>query len=153
MNMPTVDESWTWQRDLRLASEERLTMEALQELLREMDRQHWSEHDVFCVSLAVCEALVNAVRHGNNDDPTKTVQFISRISPQVVHVEIADEGSGFDPKKIPDCTDSAHLDAPGGRGVLLMKAFMSRVAFKGCGNRVIMERDRTPDEGLKCGEE
>jgi serine/threonine-protein kinase RsbW len=140
--MPASEESWSWKCDRRFSSDTRLGRRFLDELLEELDRQHWNQHDIFCVHLAVYEALVNAIVHGNGEDPAKQVRFLCRISPHRVHVEITDEGPGFDPGVLPDPTDDAFLDYPCGRGVLLMKAFMSRVIFNGRGNNVILERDR-----------
>ena len=71
------------------------------------------------------------------------MHFVCRLSPHQVHVEITDEGPGFAPDSLPDPTDDAFLERPGGRGVLLMRAFMSRVSFNPSGNHVILERDRT----------
>ena len=62
------------------------------------------------------------------------------ISPGILRVEIVDEGEGFDPSKIPDPTDPANMMAPGGRGVMLMRHFMSLVEYNDTGNQVIMER-------------
>ena len=57
-------------------------------------------------------------------------------------MEITDEGSGFNPNALPDPTDAAHLIRPCGRGVMLMRAFMSRVEFLDCGNHVVLEKER-----------
>ena len=60
-----------------------------------------------------------------------------------MRVEITDEGSGFDPQAVPDptCAERVHCDC--GRGVMLMKAFMSRVEYSAEGNHVILEKDRS----------
>jgi serine/threonine-protein kinase RsbW len=140
--MPTSHEVWTWQCDEKFPSDARTGRRILEEMLRELKRQHWCDHDIFCVHLAVYEALINAIVHGNQEDPAKKVNFICRISQRMVHVEITDEGTGFVPDSLPDPTDDAFLDKPGGRGVLLMRAFMTRVSFNPRGNHVILERDR-----------
>ena len=57
-----------------------------------------------------------------------------------IRIEITDEGRGFDPSALPDPTCGDHLHAPCGRGVMLMRAFMSRVEFNARGNAVIMEK-------------
>jgi serine/threonine-protein kinase RsbW len=140
--MPTSDDNWTWQRDQVIPSDTVVGRRLLEELLRQLESQHWTRHDIFGVQLAVDEALVNAIHHGNAMDATKRVHFCCRLSPQKVRVEITDEGPGFDPDSLPDPTDPAHLNRPGGRGVLLMRAFMSRVQFHDRGNHVVLEKVR-----------
>ncbi|HID75882.1 MAG TPA: ATP-binding protein, partial [Planctomycetaceae bacterium] len=66
-----------------------------------------------------------------------------RISDDKVRVEIADEGEGFDPEAIPDPTDDEYLDMPSGRGVMLMRNFMTRVEYLEGGTRVVMEKERS----------
>ena len=140
--MPTSDEKWTWQCDRVIPSDAAVGRRLLGDVLRQLKNLHWSRRDVFGVHLAVDEALVNAVQHGNAADKNKQVQFSCRISPQKIRVEIVDEGPGFDPAKLPDPTTPARLGCPGGRGVMLMRAFMSRVEFNARGNTVIMEKER-----------
>ena len=64
-----------------------------------------------------------------------------------IRIEITDEGRGFDPSALPDPTCGDHLHAPRGRGVMLMRAFMSRVEFNARGNRVTMEKERQTENG------
>ena len=56
------------------------------------------------------------------------------------------EGPGFDPSAVPDCRLDERLDAPGGRGVMLMRNFMTRIEYNTRGNRVLMEKQRPPAE-------
>jgi serine/threonine-protein kinase RsbW len=140
--MPTSDEQWTWQCDQVIPSDASAGRRVLNDVLRQLKSLHWSRRDVFGVHLAVDEALVNAVLHGNASDKTKHVQFSCRISPQKIRVEIVDEGPGFDPATLPDPTTPARLGRPGGRGVMLMRAFMSRVEFRDRGNHVVLEKER-----------
>jgi serine/threonine-protein kinase RsbW len=107
------------------------------------------QHDVFGVHLAMEEALVNAIRHGNRLDPGKQVQFACRMTPDLVRIEITDEGDGFDPSSIPDPTDPEHIEAPSGRGLMLMRSFMSRVEYNDVGNRVVMEKERVAKDEKK----
>ena len=113
------------------------------ELLHELEARHWSRNDRFCIQLAVHEALINAIEHGNCGDHEKNIHVVAQISPRIFRVEITDQGPGFDPQSLPDPTDCAHLECSGGRGVLLMRAFMSRVFFNPPGNHVVLERDRS----------
>jgi serine/threonine-protein kinase RsbW len=140
--MPTSNEHWTWQCDQVIPSDPVVGRRLLDELLTQLEVLHWSRRDIFGVHLAVDEALVNAIRHGNKLDQSKHVRFCCRLSPQKVRVEIADEGPGFDPDALPDPTSPDRLQCPGGRGVLLMRAFMSRVEFRDRGSHVVLEKER-----------
>jgi serine/threonine-protein kinase RsbW len=75
-------------------------------------------------------------------DENKHIHFCCWLSPRKIRVEITDEGSGFDPERLPDCTDAAHISRPCGRGVKLMRAFMSHIEFHQRGNQVVLEKVR-----------
>ena len=140
--MPASDEHWTWQCDQVIPSSTAVGRQLLDDVLRRLETLDWGRRDIFGVHLAVDEALVNAIQHGNAADERKHVRFSCRISPQTIRVEITDEGPGFDPEKLPDPTSPARLGCPGGRGVLLMRAFMGHVEFLGCGNHVVLQKER-----------
>lgn len=140
--MPNSDDNWTWQSDQVIPNDLVVGRRLLDELLSRMDSLCWGHREIFGVHLAVDEALVNASRHGNKLDDGKHIHFCCRASPEKVQVEITDEGPGFDPGALPDPTDAAHLVRPCGRGVMLMRAFMSRVEFLDRGNHVVLEKVR-----------
>jgi serine/threonine-protein kinase RsbW len=141
--MPMSHDQWTWQCNRVIPNDTVVGRQLLDDVLQQLDSLHWSRHDIFGVHLAVDEALVNAIFHGNAEDETKRVRFSCCLSPQRIRVEITDEGPGFDPDSLPDPTTPCHLGRPGGRGVLLMRAFMSRVEFRDHGSRVVLEKERT----------
>ena len=93
------------------------------------------------------EAIVNAIVHGNKLDPGKSVRVACLVTPNLARIEVADEGAGFDPSALPDCRLEDRLEAPNGRGVMLMRNFMTRVEYNARGNRVIMEKEQPPPEG------
>ena len=136
------EEQWIWRRDHVIESDTAAGRRVLDEVLQELQARHWCQRDVFAVHLAMEEALVNAIIHGNRLARDKHVRISCRMSPELIRVEISDEGPGFDPDALPDPTDPDRLGCPGGRGVLLMKAFMSRVEWGGSGNHVLLEKDR-----------
>jgi len=121
----------------------------LTEILGQLDELSWDQRESFCIHLALEEALVNAVKHGNASDTSKDVHVSCRISPQRFWAQITDQGCGFDPEKVPDCTEEENLERPSGRGILLMRNFMSRVEYSPSGNRVILEKERNSGP---CGE-
>ena len=55
-------------------------------------------------------------------------------------VHICDEGAGFKPSAVPDCCAPDRLEVPGGRGLALIKAYMTRVEYNDRGNCVTMEK-------------
>jgi serine/threonine-protein kinase RsbW len=114
----------------------------LTQILGQLEALAWDQRESFCIHLALEEALVNAVKHGNCSDLSKTVHVSCRISPQRFWAQITDQGCGFDPHKVPDCTEEENLERPCGRGIMLMKNFMSRVEYSSSGNRVILEKER-----------
>jgi len=118
----------------------------LDEILRQLQVHGWGEQDIFAVHLSLEEALVNAIKHGNRSDPHKTVTIRCSLSARKFLVEIADQGQGFDPNAIPDPTDPEHIESPTGRGLMLMRTFMTKVEFNAKGNAVRMEKEKSPSE-------
>lgn len=98
----------------------------------------FSEPELFAIRLAVEEALVNAIKHGNGSDPSKKVRIEYEIDSDKVRIRIEDEGPGFDPEDVPDPTDPEFLERPCGRGLMLMRHYMSHVVFSERGNCVEM---------------
>jgi len=135
---------WTWRIEHVIPSKTGAGQRVMRDVMDELRRQAWQPHDIFSIQLAMEEALINAIKHGNRLDASKRVLVRCALSPALLRVEIADEGQGFDPAAIPDPTDAAHLESPCGRGIMLMRNFMSRVEYVDSGRRVILERDRTP---------
>ena len=114
----------------------------LDELLHQLEASHWTRRDIFGVHLAVDEALVNAILHGNAMDEASTSTFAVGFRRKRFAWRSPTKGPGFDPDSLPNPTDPPHLDRPRGRGVMLMRAFMSRVEFHEPGNHVVLEKER-----------
>jgi serine/threonine-protein kinase RsbW len=104
----------------------------------------WPDKQIFHVRLALEEALVNAIHHGNGGDPRKAVRVWWEVRHDEVEIVIEDEGPGFDPTLVPDPRESANLDRPGGRGLLLMRAFLTTLSYNEQGNRVTLYKRRNP---------
>jgi len=94
--------------------------------------------------IALDEAFVNAVKHGNKNDPTKLVRVGAELSPTEASFTVEDEGEGFDVKTIPDPCDPANLFKSSGRGVLLIYNIMDEVEYNAQGNRVKMVKRQEP---------
>jgi len=104
----------------------------------------YDEDHLFAVRLALEEALVNAMKHGNGFDPDRSVYVWYRASRDRVEIRVADEGCGFDPGGVPDPTADENLERPCGRGIMLMRCYMDEVAFSPKGNEVSMVKHHQP---------
>jgi serine/threonine-protein kinase RsbW len=98
----------------------------------------YSPRDVIGLRLALEEAIVNGLGHGNGGDPSKQVVVRYLVGPEEVLGEVEDEGPGFDPERVPDPTAPKNLYKPSGRGLLLMRHFTTWVRYHGRGNRVTL---------------
>jgi CheY-like chemotaxis protein/anti-sigma regulatory factor (Ser/Thr protein kinase) len=119
------------------------------------------------VGIALEEALLNAIYHGNlgisselkavNEHAfhaeaaarrglspyrDRRVRVTAKLTPDRATFAIADEGDGFDITKLPDPTDPEYFDRPSGRGILLIRAFMDDVRYNATGNRVTLIKKR-----------
>jgi serine/threonine-protein kinase RsbW len=88
--------------------------------------------------IALDEAFVNAVKHGNKNDPKKLLRITAELSPKEACFTVEDEGEGFNVGDIPDPCDPANLFRTSGRGVLLIYNIMDEVEYNAQGNRVKM---------------
>ncbi|WP_334270137.1 ATP-binding protein [Edaphobacter sp. HDX4] len=104
------------------------------------------------IELAVCEALVNAIVHGNELDPSKRVYVTCHcVMDGEVCISIQDEGPGFDPGCVPDPIAPENLLLTSGRGIYLMKMFMDEVSFRKRGSVVQMRKN--PNDSSNCYQE
>ena len=117
------------------ANEARRVQEDIETALK---ARHYTEQEIFSIRLALEEALVNAIKHGNRMDKSKKIQISYLVGASHFEVLIADEGAGFDPACVPDPTADENIERPCGRGLMLMKHYMSEVAFSPRGNTVRM---------------
>ena len=133
---------WTWQLEQRIPSRTQAAEPIIDALLAHLEADRWDSQEVFGVHLAFEEALVNAITHGNKEDPSKSVRVLVQTSPDQLRVEIVDEGAGFCPDQVPDPTTPELLSKPHGRGLMLMHNFMTHVEYRGRGNELVMEKVR-----------
>lgn len=137
-------------------SEARYPREAI---LREAEQFGFSENDIFALQLTLEEAISNAIKHGNQSDAEKTVTVRYAVDAKKVVVIVADEGAGFIPDNLPDCTSPDRLSVPNGRGVMLMRAYMDEVCYRNNGREVYFAKYRSgapgsaegPNDGSGCG--
>lgn len=127
--------------------------------------------DITRVSVALDEALTNAIFHGNleldselrvgdemqfyglakqrrEESPYRDRQILvdAEISREVARFVITDEGPGFDGSKLPGTEESQNMDKLCGRGVMLMKMFMDEVIYNPQGNSVTLIKRRSTEQ-------
>ena len=125
------------------------------------------ETGVLQVAVALREAIVNAVVHGNLEvssalleesgaaftdavearktqppHPQRHANVVARYRPDHVDYVVTDEGKGFDTSTLPDPTDIANLERASGRGLMLIRMFMDEVSFNDRGNEIRMTKRR-----------
>ncbi|MDP6419428.1 MAG: ATP-binding protein [Candidatus Krumholzibacteria bacterium] len=92
----------------------------------------WAE----AMPLAVDEALSNAIRHGNAEDPAREVHISAEMDAGGLEIVVEDQGPGFDPEALPDPSSEEGKLRANGRGVFLMKELCDRVIYEEDGRRV-----------------
>jgi serine/threonine-protein kinase RsbW len=138
----THSKTWSWQLEERIASDSRQGVRVIRTILDALAELGWTERELFGVHLALEEAVMNAIKHGNALDPAKTVHVVARASPHRTSVKITDQGSGFDPSTVPDPTLEENLLKTTGRGVMLMRHYMTSVRYNRAGNSVELKKNR-----------
>jgi serine/threonine-protein kinase RsbW len=88
--------------------------------------------------IALDEAFVNAIKHGNKFDANKIVRIAAEVSSKEARFTIEDEGEGFNVSEIPDPTNPENLFKASGRGVLFIHNIMDEVSYNSRGNRLTM---------------
>lgn len=130
-----------------IASETAAGQQVQEKIIALLEQFEYSVRDVFGMRLALEEAIVNAIKHGNQYDPEKTVSVVCDVDAVKAIVTVQDEGPGFDISLVPDPTDEINLDKPSGRGIMLMNSFLSKVEYLNEGRCVRLEKERsTGDE-------
>ncbi len=124
--------------DFELPSDLALMNGVLQYLIERVSKLGLIQPERSNLFIALDEAFVNAVKHGNKNDPTKLVRVTAELSPKEACFTIEDEGEGFNVQEIPDPCDPANLFKTSGRGVLLIYNIMDEVEYNAQGNRVKM---------------
>ncbi|MEM9372347.1 MAG: ATP-binding protein [Planctomycetota bacterium] len=131
---PTVIQDAT---RVELAKDRGLIDDVIERILALASKHGFDAGSAFAIRLAIEEAITNAFVHGNSTMPPEaTVTVDYRVSDRSVDVAVEDRGPGFNPDHLPDPTKEENLSKPSGRGVMLMRAYMSEVVFNNSGNRV-----------------
>jgi serine/threonine-protein kinase RsbW len=111
--------------------------EAIAERGADDDARHW-------IGLAVREAVANAIKHGNRQDPVKRVEVDVKIEGDEVDIRVEDQGEGFDPGKVRDPLAEENKFRSNGRGIFYMRRFMDDVSYESTpsGGTIVRMRKR-----------
>jgi serine/threonine-protein kinase RsbW len=133
--------------DFELPSDVSLMNGVLQYLMERVAKLGLIKPERSNLFIALDEAFVNAVKHGNHNDPRKLVRITADLSAQEARFTVEDEGEGFNVQEIPDPRDPANLFKTSGRGVLLIYNIMDEVQYNERGNRLTMVK--RPEDSLE----
>jgi len=109
------------------------------ELMRLISRFREADGSESDIEVALREAILNAIIHGNGGDPRKLVGVVCRGTPEgEIWITVRDQGQGFDLETVADPTAPQALRLFNGRGLYLMQVMMDEVWFDECGTVVHM---------------
>lgn len=111
--------------------------DALSRLGLDDDARHW-------VGIAIREAVANAIKHGNRQDPSKEVDVELAVAGDQAVIRVHDRGEGFEPEKVADPLTAENRLRPNGRGIFYMKSFMDDIEYypRPEGGTVVVMRKR-----------
>jgi serine/threonine-protein kinase RsbW len=117
-------------RSFRLSS----TMESVSEVEEAADQlateAGLDEDQRFHIGMAVREAAINAVLHGNEYDPARQIDVSMENTGKDLVIVIADQGHGFIPENVPDPLAAENILRGTGRGIFLIRSLMDEVHFR-----------------------
>jgi serine/threonine-protein kinase RsbW len=87
---------------------------------------------------ALAEALGNAIRYGNGENPDRMVRVYVELGRDFVRIHVDDDGHGFDPSRLPDPTHPDNLEREYGRGLFVIRHLVDDVAFNEKGNGICL---------------
>jgi serine/threonine-protein kinase RsbW len=131
------------------------TMESVSEIEKAAERMAeeagLNEDERFHVSMAVREAAVNAVLHGNQYDPGRKITVVFENTGKALVFTIADQGNGFVPEEVPDPLSPENLLRGTGRGIFLIRQLMDEVHFRQLnpGTELRLVKHLAPDKKTK----
>lgn len=119
----------------------------VEDILSEIN--HYSELEqekVVNLQIALSEALLNAIVHGNKENREKFVYINIIYEKKYICIEVRDEGKGFDLNSLPNPTDDENLYKEHGRGIFIMKSlvdeFKCSASDKGTKYTLIVKQDK-----------
>ena len=106
-------------------------IELVQIVLKDsLERLGLDEDTLYWVDIAVREAVANAIKHGNRQDPAKRVYLSLAGGAEAIEIVVGDEGQGFEATAVADPLAPENQMKTSGRGIFYMKTFMDEVRFE-----------------------
>ena len=130
-------------RVMTVSSKSSDACQVCEKILAEITAENYSQDDIFGIHLALEEAFINAITHGNKQDADKKIHIEYQITPEKVEITVTDQGKGFDMNSLPDPRCGDNIYKTSGRGVLLIRSYMDVVEYNDTGNCVKMIKYRT----------
>ncbi|MCH2181251.1 MAG: ATP-binding protein [Mariniblastus sp.] len=135
-------EEIVWQEQATIASSANRAVELIGKVVEQLEQQQWGEKKVFGIRLALEEALMNAIKHGNQGDASKLIVTEFELTESRFRARITDEGSGFKISEVPDPTNEENLGLPTGRGLAMIRNYIDEVEYSEKGNSLIIVAHR-----------
>ncbi len=142
---PGAQDPPTYSASFSLSDDHTRIHAASNDLLKAVADLGYNTASQFAIRLAFEEAILNGLRHGHKALTSTPVQIEWQADQNTITMNITDQGPGFDPKGVPDPTDPDRIELPSGRGLLLMRAYMSTVEYNDKGNSVRLVYTRPSD--------
>jgi serine/threonine-protein kinase RsbW len=140
--MPAVSFDQALPNRIIIRSDLHAARDVEEQILRLVQDLGYSRECAFAIRLSLEEALVNAHRHGNRRDPGKKIVISYQIDRQRAVIRVSDEGLGFDPASVPDPICPDRICLPNGRGIMLMRSYLTEVTYNPRGNEVQLVKER-----------
>jgi len=123
---------------MQIKSDLKLVTKTSDKLLGELSALNLDDSILFEIKLALEEALINAIIHGNKRNEDLPVSIGLSVKDGSIEITVEDTGCGFDYRKIPNPILDENMMKMGGRGVFLIKRLMDKVNYNDPGNRITM---------------
>lgn len=105
----------------------RAEISKFEKVLEDINSEFGLNHDrLINYQIAISEALVNAIVHGNKENPEKSVFIDISYDQSILVIKIKDEGEGFNMEEIPDPTKNDNLLKEHGRGIYIINSLIDK---------------------------
>ena len=111
----------------------------VEELIETLKEKFSLSEDVYGnMMICITEAVNNAIKHGNENDPNKNVTLNVKKQENKITVQVSDEGDGFDTSELPDPLATENILKNSGRGVFIMKQMADEINYLNNGSTVVL---------------
>lgn len=115
-----------------------------------LDQQKISESVYGNLIVALTEATLNAIKHGNKNDPAKTVSVSYTMNTDEIVFTVEDQGQGFDFNNLPDPTSPENLEKENGRGIFIINNLSDKLEYDNNGSKLTISFSLILEEGVEA---